>query len=421
MARKINRLSPRGVETLAKAGMYADGGGLYLLVDASGAKRWTFIYRWQGKRREMGLGSFVAVSLSAARVKASDCRAQVDAGDDPIKVRREAKAAAERAPVPTFGQAAESYVKSHRTAFRNEKHLDQWLMTLSLQRDPDTGEFRSTGYCLSLRNVPVDQVQTEHVLAVLKPIWLTIPETAGRIRGRIERVLDAEGALGHRQGENPARWRGHLDKLLPKRKVLSRGHHAAMPYADLPAFMVRLRKQPGIGARALEFLILTVARTGEVIGASEPEFSGVDDGVWVLPPERMKAGREHRVALGDRAKTIARERLGTRTSPFLFAGVNGKRPISNMTMTKALRAAGGGNFTVHGMRSAFRDWVSEETGFAESLAEAALAHVVGDATERAYRRGDVLEKRRKLMQAWERFCLPPASAKVIPMRTRQNG
>jgi integrase len=416
MARTVNRLSPRGVETLGKPGMHADGGGLYLVVDKSGAKRWTFIYRWQGKRREMGLGGLMDVSLATARQKAADNRALVDAGKDPIEQRQLAKAAATRTPVPTFGEAADAYVKAHKAEFRSGKHFDQWVMTLSLQRDK-AGELRPTGYCLTLRNKPVDKIETSDVLEVLKPIWLKVPETASRLRGRIERVLDAQRVLGNRHGENPARWRSHLDQLLPKRQKLTRGHHKAMPYADVPAFMRRLRDVRGMGARALEFLILTVGRTNEVTQASRPEFA-VESGVWTVPPGRMKASREHRVPLSQRALEIAKEQIEASSSPYLFPGLKPGRPISNATMTKALAAAGGGDFTVHGLRSSFRDWVGEETGFAENVAEAAIAHVVGDETERAYRRGDALAKRRKLMQAWEDYCLSVGN--VLPFSARRR-
>jgi integrase len=402
MARQTKRLTARSAATLAKPGLYADGDGLYLKVDPSGARRWYFIFRWHGKsskfkRAEMGLGRLADVGLAEARQKAAEARRLVAEGRNPIDVRRQAVSQRRRA-VPTFGEVADDYIAAHESSFRNPKHIAQWRMTLG------------NAYCKSIRSRPIDEISTEHILEVLQPIWRIKNETASRIRGRIERVIDAAKARGHRQGENPARWRGHMDKLLSKRQKLSRGHHPALPYADLPAFLTTLRTVTGIGALALEFLIFAAARTGEVIGAEWSEFN-LTDAVWTVPPARMKAQREHRVALSAPAVTVLRRMEEVRTSsPFVFVGSRPTRPISNMTMTKALSAAGGDKFTVHGFRSTFRDWVAEETSFPGELAEAALAHVSGDETERAYRRGDQLEKRRRLMEAWANFCLGAPTA-----------
>lgn len=390
--------------------MHADGDGLYLVVGKTGAKRWAFIFFWQGKRTEMGLGKLAALSLADAREAAEEARRLVAKGQNPIEVRNASRASTE---VPTFGVVAEDYINSHASAFRNAKHVDQWRMTLSVQQDKD-GKLLENGYCLTIRNKRVDLVSTEDVLAILAPLWLTKQETGARLRGRIERVLDAAKAKNHRTGENPARWRGHLDKLLAKRQKLARGHHKAMGYATVPDFMVKLRQGGGMGALALEFLILTVGRTGEVIGAKKPEFD-LDKAVWTVPAERMKAGREHRVALSPRAVEIARACIENSASEYLFAA-NAHRPISNMTMTKALRTAGEVDATVHGFRSSFRDWVGEETSFPDNVAEAALAHVVGDETERAYRRGDALAKRKRLMDAWANYCLPETTKNVLPMK-----
>jgi integrase len=252
------------------------------------------------------------------------------------------------------------------------------------------------------------------VLAVLKPLWQSKPETAGRVRGRIERALDAAKVAGLRAGENPARWRGHLDAILPRRAKLSRGHHAALPYVDLPAFWIKLSAVGGMGAIALRFLILAAARTGEVTGARWSEFD-LDKAVWTVPASRMKAGREHRVPLSPEALAIVKALHETRTGELVFPGAKRGSPISDATMTKALRTAGGGDFTVHGFRSSFRDWAGEETSFPESLAEAALAHSIGDATVAAYRRGDALAKRAKLMAAWEAYCLSPTKSNVVPL------
>lgn len=418
MARETKRLTARGVTSLTAPGLYADGDGLYLRVDAAGAKRWALLFRWPDpatglkKRTEMGLGRAADVGLADAREKAAEARKLIAEGINPIEARTLANEARAQA-VRTFGMEAESYIDTHATSFRNAKHIDQWRMTLSAQRDK-AGELLETGYCLTLRNRPVGSIETEHVLAVLKPLWLEKPETASRLRGRIERVLDAARSAGHRAGENPARWRGHLATLLPKRKTLSRGHHAAMPYADLPAFVTRLRESGGMGARALELLILCTSRTGEIIGAKWPEFD-LAAKVWTIPADRMKSAREHRVALSARAVEILQELAELRTGDFVFAGKRANSHMSNMTMTKALATAGGDAYTVHGFRSAFRDWVGEETSFPEVLAEMALAHIVGDATERAYRRGDALAKRRKLSDAWAAYCRPATKTNVVPM------
>jgi len=387
-AREVRRLSARKVDTVTTPGRYADGDGLYLVVDPSGAKRWLFFFPWQGKRKEMGLGNLTSTPLASARLKAAEARQLVSAGTNPIAARSLAERAS-KASGTTFGSFADNLVDEIEQGFRNDKHRAQWRMTLRV-------------YAAPLRAKRLDDVQTEDVLEVLRPIWRSKPETASRLRGRIERVLDAAKAQGLRSGENPARWRGHLSVLLPKPDKLRRGHHKAMPYDAVPAFVARLRASGGVGAAALEFLILTAARTGEVIGARWDEVD-LDEAVWVVPTDRMKAGREHRVPLADAAQDVLRGLVEVRTCEFIFPGNDNRRPISSATMGKALQTAGGGEFTVHGFRSAFRDWVGEETDFPRELAEAALAHVVGDATERAYRRRDALEKRRELMQAWAAY------------------
>jgi integrase len=335
----------------------------------------------------MGLGNLSSTSLADARQKAGDARRLVSAGTNPIEARAHAQRAGKTAGT-TFGSFADQLVDEIEQGFRNEKHRAQWRMTLKV-------------YAAQLSAKRLDAIETADVLEVLRPIWLSKPETASRLRGRIERVLDAAKAQGSRSGENPARWRGHLSALLPKPDKVRRGHHKAMPYSDVPVFVGRLRASGGVGASALEFLILTAARTGEVTGArwDEVDFDGQ---VWTVPPDRMKAGREHRVPLSDAALDVLRRLDAVRSCEFIFPGSDNKRPISSATMGKALQTAGGADYTVHGFRSAFRDWVGEETDFPRELAEAALAHVVGDATERAYRRRDALEKRRELMQAWAR-------------------
>jgi integrase len=421
MATQAKRLSARFVETVTEPGMHADGGGLYLNVSPKGAKRWVLIYFVASKRRELSLGSHETLTLAKARDKAAEGRAL----GDPIAAREQAEAkaraeaeAAEAAPQRTFGVFAEELVKALAPGFRNAKHLDQWRSTLSIEREKDKS-WRDSGYCIALRSKPIDTIGTEDVLGVLQPIWNSKAETASRLRGRIERVLDAAKAKGFRSGENPARWRGHLDALLPKRRKLTRGHHAAIPYADVPALVGKLREAQGVGALGLEFAILNASRTGEVIGAKWSEIDRANE-LWVIPKERMKAGREHRVPLTRRSLEILDALAETRTSDFVFPGNRPRSGISNMTLAKALETAGAGAFTVHGMRSAFRDWVGEETGYPEALAEQALAHIVGDATERAYRRGDALVKRRKLMEAWAAYVEPKAeNLNVVPLASQK--
>lgn len=414
MARTAKRLSARAVATLTKPGMHADGDGLYLVVSKSGAKRWTFIYQGFRKakesgqvakqygRKEMGLGRLAEVSLAEAREKVAEARKLVAAGIDPVEAREAAKAD-QMAPKPTFGSFADSLVDDLASGFRNEKHLAQWRMTL-------------TKYAKPLRNKPLDQIETPDVLAVLKPIWQEKNETASRLRGRIERVLDAAKAQGLRTGENPARWRGHLDKLLPKRHKLQRGHHAAMAYAEVPEFMGQLRARGGITARALEWTILAAARSGEALGARWEEIDR-ENRLWTIPAERMKAARPHRVPLTDRMLEILDEMaLAKELGPFVFPGQRRGKGLSVMSLTMQLRRMGRGEVTVHGFRSSFRDWAAEQTHFAREIAEAALAHVVGDATERAYRRGDALERRRELMTVWERYCTVEAQPNVINLK-----
>ncbi|VTZ25970.1 Integrase family protein [Methylocella tundrae] len=398
MVKKINRLSARTIATLSKPGRHADGGGLYLKVDAGGAKRWTFMWMRAGRQREAGLGSVIAVPLVKAREIAASYRAVLADGGDPIESRQ--KAQAEKQGRKTFGDVANEFLLANEPSWRNAKHRAQWRMTLEV-------------YGKALMPVPVENIETTTVLEALKPIWQTKPETASRLRGRIEAVLDAARVAGHTPADrlNPARWKGHLDKLLPKPNKLSRGHHAAMPYLDVPRFVSRLRERETIGALALEFLILTAARTGEALGAEWPEFD-LAEKLWTVPAARMKAGREHRVPLPPRAVEIIEQLAKVRTGAVAFPGQRLDKPLSNMALEMALRRLGVHDATVHGFRSAFRDWCGEETHFPREIAEAALAHVTGDKTELAYRRGDALEKRRSLMEAWGEFLTPsrnPAS------------
>jgi integrase len=394
MAKQLHTLSARTVATLTKPGRHSDGGGLYLNVTATGARSWVFMWKVAGKRREMGLGSLRDVSLAKARQRAADARQKLADGLDPIATRDKPK-------VMNFGEAADALMASMSSSWRNEKHRAQWKMTLTV-------------YCEPLRARSVAEIGTEDVLKVLQPLWTAKAETASRLRGRIERVFDFARARGQRTGENPARWRGHLDAILPKRAKLTRGHHKAMPFNEVPAFMAALREREGVAPRALEFAIQTAARSGEVLGARWSEFD-LEARIWTVPGARMKAAREHRVPLSAQAVEILRQMEQGRLGEFVFPGMRSGRPLSVMALEMVLRRMKA-DVTVHGFRSAFRDWAGERTHFPREVAEAALAHLVGDAVERAYRRGDALEKRRKLMDAWAGFLHQQSRANVVSLR-----
>ena len=340
----------------------------------------------------MGLGPARDVSLAKARDLAGQYRQSLRDGIDPLRARKAAVVA------PSFGKYAEDLIASMESAWRNEKHRAQWRSTL-------------TTYAAPLRNISVDKVTTEDVLGVLKPIWTSKPETAARVRGRIETVLNAAKSRGFRSGDNPAAWTGHLKNLLPGRTKLSRGHHAAMAIDDTPAFMALLRKASGSSPRALEFTILTAARSGETLGAAWTEID-VKRRIWIIPPSRMKAGIEHRVPLVDRTLEILEEMRTAQRSEFIFPGAKRRRPLSNMALDMTLRRLGA-NVTTHGFRSTFRDWASERTSFPPDVAEMALAHTVRDKTEAAYRRGDLFEKRVSLMKAWCLYLSQESSGNVV--------
>ncbi len=392
MTRKINRLNARAVATISKNGRHADGGGLYLSISANGGRRWVFLFRWHGKPTEIGLGSARDVTLARARELAAQARSMLAEGVNPKDARRPSGAS-------SFGECADRLIEAMRPSWRNGKHAGQWETTLRT-------------YAAPLRRLPVDKVETDDVLSVLKPIWNAKPETASRVRGRIERVLDAARAQGLRGGENPARWRGHLDQLLPKRQRLTRGHHAAMAYAELPAFIGKLQARQATAALALEFAVLTAARSGEVLGARWDEFD-LDHGVWTLPASRMKAGREHRVPLSKRALKMVRAMHESRSGDFVFPGQKIGKPLSGMSLEMVLRRMKLNDVTVHGFRSAFRDWAAESTNFTNEVCEAALAHVIENKAEAAYRRGDLFDKRRKLMDACGEYCAKPNAGKVV--------
>ncbi len=407
MPRKAAGLTARQVQTQKVPGLFADGGGLYLQVAPTGAKTWIFRFQLAGRRRDMGLGSAGVYSLAEARQKAVDARRLVAEAIDPIEHRAGQAAAGALAAVKamTFRACADQYISSHRAGWRNPKHAAQWPATLSTYVYPSFGA------------LPVQAVDVGLVMMAVEPIWATKPETAGRVRGRIESILDWATARGYRQGENPARWRGHLENLLPARSKVRRvEHHAALPYPEIGAFVIELRQQEGVAARALEFAILTAARTGEVIGARWDEIN-IAARLWTIPAERMKAAKEHRVPLSDAALAIVHAMAAIRTGDHVFPGGRAGRPISNMAMLMLLRRMGRGDLTAHGFRSSFRDWAAERTGFPAEVAEMALAHAVADKVEAAYRRGDLFEKRRQLAEAWAKFCgAPTAEGRVVPIR-----
>jgi len=385
----------------AGPGYLSDGGGLYLQTTAAGAKSWVFRFQLNKRPREMGLGSFSTFSLAEARERARKQRQLLADGVDPIEARKAGRAAAqlEQAQALTFDACAEQYIEAHRAGWRNEKHGDQWTSTLKAYASPVFG------------SLPVQAVDTTLVMRALGDVWRTKTETASRVRGRIESVLDWATVRGYRKGDNPARWRGHLDKLLPKRsKVAKVEHHPALPYAELPEFVKALRAQAGTAARALEFLILTAARSGEVIGARWEEFD-LDQATWVVPGARMKAARPHEVPLPPRAVAILRAQEATRLGDFVFPGMRPKAPLSNMAMLAVLKRMGRGDLTAHGFRSTFRDWAAEQTNYPGEVAEMALAHVVGNKVEAAYRRGTMKEKRRQLLADWARYCEPKRGAR----------
>jgi integrase len=393
MPKRATGLTVKQVETKG-AGWYADGNGLYLKVNESGSRSWVYRYMIAGKRRDMGIGPVSLVTLAQARDKALELRRQKFSGVDPLAARDAAKATAalSAAKAMTFKDCAERYIEAHRAGWKSPVHAKQWPSTLESYVYPVFGD------------LPVDSIDTGLVMKAVEPIWTAKPETAGRVRGRVEAVLDWATARGHRRGENPARWKGHLDNLLPaKTKVRRVEHHAALPYPELGAFMAELRAAPGLSARALEFAILTAGRTGEVLGATWAEFD-LDGATWTVPASRMKAGREHKVPLSDAAMAILRGL--PRTDGRVFK-------LSNMALLMTLRRMERGDLTAHGFRSTFSDWCAERTNYPSEVREMALAHVVGDKVEAAYRRGDLFEKRRQLAEAWARYCDNPATGEVI--------
>lgn len=408
MARLKERLTTLHVKNAKSAGYYPDGLGLYLQVAPSGAKSWIFRYMLNSKSREMGLGSLHDLTLANARLKRNEYRVLArEQGIDPITHKRQAKLAhaLAEAAIISFDECAAAYIASKSVEWKNPKHHQQWVNTLNQYASPVFGK------------QPVAAVTTELVMKVLQPIWFTKTETASRLRGRIASVLDWASTSRYRSGENPARWHGHLENLLPSRnKTKPVAHHPALPYIEIGAFMPLLREQVGEAAAALQFLILTCSRTGEVIGATWDEFD-LDQRMWTVPASRMKAKREHRVPLTAQALKIINDMKVRKQSDYVFAGRNIERPTSNMAMLKLLERMGRDDLTVHGFRSTFRDWAAHETNFPREIAEAALAHDTRNETEAAYQRGDLFNKRRKLMEAWAVYCERSVLKQVDNVRT----
>lgn len=381
-------MTTRKVASLRKPGRHSDGGGLYLRITPAGARSWVFMTAVGGKRDEIGLGAETAVGLSAARKLADQMREATALGGNPRSVLQPAEPAK---LVPTFGEYAEDYITSVESGWKNSTHRQQWRNSL-----------RDHGH--SIQSKRLDQIDTDDVLAVLRPIWRKTPETASRVRARIERILDAAKAQGHlaRESANPARWKGHLDFLLPRQSALSRGHHKALPYQDAADFMARLRERPALAARCLEFTILTSARSGEALGAAWSEID-LSERLWRVPAYRMKAGAEHTVPLSGAAISlldrVRADYPGTGDAVFAVAGA----ARSNMAMAMLLRRMGFGHITTHGFRSTFRDWAGDCTDYQREIVEAALAHTITNKAERAYRRGTAIERRRELMSDWADF------------------
>lgn len=396
MAKTINRLTAIAVKNLSEPGMYPDGGNLYLQVSGYGTKSWIVRFKSPitGKTRDMGIGALHDRSLGEARDIARDCRNVLAVGVDPIDARHKERVEARltAARIKTFDDCATAYIDAHAAGWRNAKHQWQWRQTIEAHASPKIGA------------MSVADIETADVLRVLEPIWRKMPETAGRIRQRIERILNWATAQGYRQGDNPARWRGHLDNLLPKRsKVRPKQNYPALPYAEIGAFMTDLRARPAIAARALEFTIMTAARSGETLGARWDEID-FDAKLWTMPAVRMKSGKDHRVPLSDAALAVLRPLQAARASDFVFFGQQPDKPLSEMAMLMLLRRMGRADVVVHGFRSTFRDWTAERTNFPNHIAEMALAHTIGSDVEAAYRRGDLLDHRRRLMDAWAGYC-----------------
>jgi len=419
MARVIGKLTALAVNRAKEKGLYADGGGLYLQVGISGGKSWLFRFMLLGKAQAMGLGTLHAVTLAEARVKAADCRKLLAAGKNPLETKRDERTQARVAAAKgtTFESCAKAYIDAHKASWRQERHAKQWDQALAKHAYPVMGK------------LPVQAIDTALVMKVLEPIWQKKTETAKRLRGRIECILDWAKVREYRQGENPARWRGHLENLLARpSKLIKVEHFAALPYTKVSGFLQSLEGQAGLGAEALKLVIFTACRSNEVLEAVWDE---IDFGnkVWTIPAERMKGGKEHRVPLTIPALSILKNLkqgrdtirgVGEEPSPYVFPGTKGNSSLSNVVMLALLKRMDRRDITVHGFRSSFRDWAAEQTNFPREVAEAALAHAVQSRVEAAYRRSDLFDKRRLLMEKWARYCQQEqtdGNGKVLDMKS----
>jgi len=398
------KLTPKDIENFSKVGTYGDGDGLYFQISANGSKSWIYRYQINKHRRWCGLGTFPNVRLAQARKERDRLKLKVKAGIDPLAEREQnilleqEKRRGKEVQKQTFSKCAEAYIESKRHEWKNKKHGQQWENTLKTYAYPVIGD------------LPVADIELDHVLQILKPIWLTKTETATRVRNRVELILDYASVLKYRSGENPARWRGNLDKLLAAptkvKESQGSGHHSALPYEDIHDFIEELKRQEGLAAKALQFTILTATRTSEVLNAEWKEFD-LDKGVWVIPKERMKAGKAHRVPLSKPVRAILESIKSD--GRYVFPGMKKGKSLSNMAMNNVLKRMERTDITVHGFRSTFRDWVAEKTNFPRRVAETALAHKLKDGAEAAYQRGDLLDKRRGMMDAWASYCFDQKS------------
>lgn len=386
--KSIKRLTAVAVNAAKAPGRYSDGDGLYLAVAKGGTKTWVFRFRWEASVKDMGLGSVRDVSLKEAREAAAQARKVINGGKNPIIERK--LGGVKQAEVPTFKNYAHYYIEKAETQWKNAKHKAQWWMTIDVYAKP-------------MHELRLNEIETSHVYGVLKPIWSKKSETASRLRGRIEKILDSAKTAGHREGDNPARWTGHLEHLLHKRKKLTRGHHAAMPYEEVPAFVSALRKYVGIAGRALEFHILTASRPG-MVENMRIEHVDFANALWTIPGRYMKVDADHAVPLTARALEILKELKHNEQKGYMFWAQRRGTKISNSTLKKVMSSLGAGEYTPHGFRSSFKDWAGDETEHDDETSEHALAHTVGSETRRAYRRRSAMKKRRQLLEDWQTYC-----------------
>lgn len=399
----MGKLTAKLIDNLTEPRAYDDGSGLRLIVRKGGTKGWVWRYQMNGRRRDMGIGSYPALSLKEARLEAARLAKVRAQGIDPLDERKQARALQRKAAarVVTFQQIADEYIEQRRSKWKGDKHHQQWQSTLNTYAMPIIG------------HLSPDEVTTEHVLTILKPIWSSKPELANRVRNRVELILDAATVRKLRDGDNPARWRGHLSCLLPVwREVAQPKNHPALPYADLPAFMHQLSSRDDLSSYAMRFTILTACRTSEALKATWGEFD-LEGRVWTIPPERMKVGKTHRVPLSDAVLALLAQLPRIEGSPYLFPSRVAGKPLSNMAMLLGLRRMGRSDITMHGFRSTFRDWAAECTSYPREVCEMALAHTVAGSVEAAYWRGDLLDKRRELMQDWGEYATRQPTSNVV--------